>query len=60
MDDIHAFYQELLRKGLEDAIEVTPQLNCDHTWALWFHDPDGNRIEVHQYTQRSFQKIDRN
>ena len=60
VDDIHAFYQELLRKGLEDAIEVTPKLNCDHTWALWFHDPDGNRIEVHQYTQRSFQKIDRN
>ena len=43
-----------------DDIEVTPQLNCDYTWALWFHDPDGNRIEVHQYTHRSFQKIGRN
>ena len=60
VDDIQAFYRELLDKGLEDAIEVTPQRNCDHTWALWFHDPDGNRIEVHQYTERSFQKIGRN
>ena len=60
VDDIHAFYRELLDKGLEDAIEVPPQLNCDYTWALWFHDPDGNRIEVHQYTERSFQKIGRN
>ena len=43
-----------------DDIEVTPQLNCDYTWALWFHDPDGNRIEVHQYTKRSFELIGRN
>ena len=41
-------------------IDVKPKLNCDHTWALWFHDPDGNRIEVHQYTERSFELIGRN
>ena len=60
VDDIQAFYQELLEKGLEDIIDVKPQLNCDHTWALWLHDPDGNRIEVHQYTERSFQLIGKN
>ena len=60
VDDIQAFYQQLLDKGLKDAIDITPQLNCDHTWAMWFHDPDGNRVEVHQYTERSFQIIGRN
>ena len=60
VDDIHAFYQELIGKGAGDCIDIVPQLNCDHTWALWFHDPDGNRIEVHQYTDRSFQVVGRN
>lgn len=60
VDDIQAFYRGLLDKGLEEIIEVTPQLNCDYTWAMWFHDPDGNRIEVHQYTERSFELIGRN
>ena len=60
VDDIQAFYQQLLDKGLKDAIDITPQLNCDHTWAMWLHDPDGNRVEVHQYTERSFQIIGRN
>ena len=60
VDDIHAFYQELIGKGAGDCIDIVPQFNCDHTWALWFHDPDGNRIEVHQYTDRSFQVVGRN
>ena len=60
VDDIQAFYQELIEKGEEDIIDVKPQFNCDHTWAMWFRDPDGNRIEVHQYTERSFELIGRN
>ena len=60
VDDIQAFYQELIEKGEADIIDVKPQFNCDHTWAMWFHDPDGNRIEVHQYTKRSFELIGRN
>jgi len=59
VDDIHGFYQELLDKGLKESIEVTPQMNCDHTWSMWFHDPDGNRMEVHQYTEKSFQLVGR-
>lgn len=43
-----------------DYIDLPPQMNCDHTWSMWFHDPDGNRIEVHQYTERSYQLIGRN
>ena len=60
VDDIQAFYQELIEKGEEDIIDVKLQFNCDHTWAMWFRDPDGNRIEVHQYTERSFELIGRN
>ena len=48
VDDIQAFF-ERIEKGLEDIIDVKAQLNCDHTWAMWFHDPDDSRIEVHQF-----------
>ena len=57
---IFRHFFERIEKGLEDIIDVKPQFNCDHTWAMWFRDPDGNRIEVHQYTERSFELIGRN
>lgn len=60
VDDIQAFHRELLDKGAGDCVDLPPQMNCDHTWSMWFHDPDGNRVEVHQYTERSFQLIGRN
>ena len=60
VDDIHGFYRDLVEKGAEGYIDLPPRMNCDYTWSMWFHDPDGNRVEVHQYTERSFQKIGRN
>ena len=60
VDDIHAFHQELLSKGAAEYVDLPPQMNCDYTWSMWFHDLDGNRVEVHQYTERSFQLIGRN
>ena len=38
------------------GIEVTePQLGSDRSWQAWLADPDGNRIELHQYTPESWQ-----
>lgn len=51
--DIHAAYNELVEKGA--PVDAAPGLGCDGTWQMWSHDPDGNRIEFMQYTDRSYQ-----
>ncbi len=38
------------------GVEVTePKLGKDHSWQAWITDPDGNRIELHEYTPESWQ-----
>lgn len=29
---------------------------CDFTWQIWLEDPDGNKFEVHQYSDKSMQQ----
>ena len=53
LPDIQAGYRELLEKGA--PVDEPPKLGCDGTWQMWSHDPDGNRIEFMQYTDRSYQ-----
>ena len=36
-------------------IDIEPKIGNSHTWQMWIHDPDGNRIEMMQYTDESFQ-----
>jgi len=53
VDDINATVEDLRAKG----IEVTdPALGSDRSWQSWLADPDGNRIELHQYTPESRQR----
>lgn len=56
VDDIQEFYQSFLEKGGEEYIETTPEKAIDGNYIMWFHDPEGNRVEVQQYTERSMQK----
>ena len=58
VEDIMALRDELAAKGA--PIDAEPSLGCDQTWQMWSHDPDGNKIEFMQYTDRSFQKVGRN
>ncbi len=52
VDDIQATVAELQAKG----VEVGPvKMGSDHSWQAWLADPDGNRIELHQYTAESLQ-----
>ena len=52
VDDINATVAELRAKG----VEVTDvKLGDDRAWQAWTSDPDGNRIELHQYTPESKQ-----
>ena len=36
--------------GVSDVV-----LGTDQSWQCWLSDPDGNRIELHQYTDASWQ-----
>ena len=53
VDDIHGMVAELRAKG----VEVTePKTGSDRSISAWLADPDGNRIELQQYTAESKQK----
>jgi catechol 2,3-dioxygenase-like lactoylglutathione lyase family enzyme len=52
VDDIEATVAGLRERG----IEVSPvKLGKDQSYQAWITDPDGNRIELHQYTPESWQ-----
>jgi len=52
VDDIEAAAAELRSLGVE-VTEVT--LGSDNSYQAWLKDPDGNPIELHQYTPQSRQ-----
>ena len=52
VDDIQTTVAELRASG----VEVGPiSFGGDQSWQAWLSDPDGNRIELHQYTPESKQ-----
>ena len=52
VEDLEAAVAKLRGQGLEVP---DPALGSDNTWQVWLSDPDGNRIELHQYTAQSLQ-----
>jgi catechol 2,3-dioxygenase-like lactoylglutathione lyase family enzyme len=53
VDDIEKTAASLRAQG----VEVTPvQKGSDQSWQAWLADPDGNRIELHAYTEQSKQQ----
>ena len=38
-------------------IDSEPAMGMEHTWQMWSHDPDGNKIEFMQYTDKSYQVV---
>lgn len=50
---VETVYADLTDKGI---VPDTPiNLGPDYTKQFWIHDPEGNRIEIVEYTDRSFQ-----
>jgi glyoxylase I family protein len=54
VDDIQSTADEFRKNGVEVS-EV--KMGGDNSWQAWLSDPDGNRIELHQYTSESKQNI---
>ena len=55
VEDIQETYKELLEKNIQ--MDGEPRLGPDNTWQLWVSDPDGNRFEIMEYTDRSYQVV---
>ena len=53
VENLERMVTELRQKGLE---VTDPKLGMDQSWQSWLADPDGNRIELHQYTPESKQR----
>lgn len=55
VDDIFACRKELEARGVEfdTAISKGPS----ETYQMWVHDPDGNKFEIMQYTEKSYQVV---
>ena len=52
VDDMQRTVEELRARGVEAS---DPKLGRDRAWQSWVTDPDGNRIELHQYNPDSKQ-----
>lgn len=55
VDDIHKFTEKIRKAGV--PIDDEPAVGMEHTWQMWSHDPDGNKIEFMQYTDKSYQVV---
>lgn len=57
VEDIFATEKMLREAGVE--IDTPAKLGMDQTYQMWSHDPDGNKIEFMQYTEKSWQLVGR-
>ena len=49
--------RELTERLRQNGVNIVSELSLgsDHTWQIWFEDPEGNPIEFHEYTETSWQ-----
>lgn len=55
VDDIFEAKKELEEKGI--VIDTEPKKGNSNTWQMWIHDPEGNAIEIMQFTKDSYQIV---
>ena len=55
VDDIYKVKRCLIEKGVNIDTDITK--GPSETYQMWITDPDGNRIEIMQFTDRSYQVI---
>jgi catechol 2,3-dioxygenase-like lactoylglutathione lyase family enzyme len=52
VDDLPATIKAWRERGVDVG---EPKLGLDQSWQAWLSDPDGNRMELHAYTPKSWQ-----
>lgn len=55
VDNIYNIREELIANGV--AIDSDISKGPSETYQMWIHDPDGNKFEIMQYTDKSLQVI---
>lgn len=55
VDDIVKTRDEFIERGIEIDTDIAK--GPSETYQMWLHDPDGNRFEVMQYTENSYQVV---
>ena len=55
VDDIFKTREELIERGVKLDTDISK--GPSETYQMWVHDPDGNRFEIMQYTDKSFQIV---
>lgn len=53
VDNLKEFKKQIEKNGINCDGEI--KMQTDNSWQLWVTDPDGNRIEIMEYTQQSKQ-----
>ncbi|MCF0105563.1 MAG: VOC family protein [Holdemanella sp.] len=53
VDDIYKTREELAAKGCEFDTDIS--IGPSQTYQMWMQDPDGNKFEIMQYTDKSYQ-----
>lgn len=55
VDDIYEASKELQEKGVKPDTQISK--GPSGTFQQWFHDPDGNKFELMQFTEKSYQVV---
>lgn len=55
VSDIQETWDTVVANGLKPDSDIT--LGCDNAYQFWLTDPDGNRMEMHCYTNKSKQLL---
>ncbi len=55
VDDIYEARKELEGRGLTFDTEISK--GPSETYQMWAHDPDGNKFEIMQFTDKSYQLV---
>ncbi len=53
VEDIFSAREEIIKAGIVPDTEISK--GPTETYKFWIHDPDGNRIEIMQFTEKSLQ-----
>lgn len=55
VDDIYQTRKEMTDKGI--VLDTPISIGHSGTYKMWAHDPDGNKFEIMQYTDKSYQLV---